>query len=289
VFGTIEAQGHRACLYGGGGSGKTTLACNAPGPVAVFDLELSMPVLRPQLPPDADIRVVAGIATWKALRSALHSDGWESVKTIVIDSATEAEELALAHVLATIPVDDKRKAERIEDYPYGKGYTHMYETFLTLLGDLDQHVRAGRNVILIAHDCATNVPNPSGEDWLRYEPRLQSPPSGKNSIRLRVREWADHVLFLGFDLAMSATARCGTASSTGRCTPWSSPTAWPRAARAIPLWPWPRTIRPSGRASSGNCRRRREEPCLPIAKDCSMRTPWPWVWARRGRISSCRW
>ncbi len=200
AFGVIEPHGHRICLYGGGGGGKTTLACNAQGPVGIFDLELSMPVLRPQLPADADIRVIAGVETWQDLRDALHADGWDDIRTIVIDSVTRAEELAIAWVLANVPVDEKRKASRIEDYSYGKGYTHVYETFLTLLGDLDQHVRAGRNVILIAHDCTTQVPNPSGEDWLRYEPRLQSPSSGKNSIRLRVREWADHVLFLGFDL-----------------------------------------------------------------------------------------
>jgi hypothetical protein len=32
---------------------------------------------------------------------------------------------------------------------------------------------------------------------------LQSPASGKSSIRLRVREWADHVLFLGYDVAVT--------------------------------------------------------------------------------------
>jgi hypothetical protein len=55
--------------------------------------------------------------------------------------------------------------------------------------------------VLICHDCTSTVPNPAGEDWLRYEPRLQSPNSGKASIRLRVREWADHVLFVGYDVA----------------------------------------------------------------------------------------
>lgn len=200
AFGAIEPQGHRILIYGGGGTGKTTVACNAPPPVAVFDLELSMPVLRPQLPDDADIRVVSGVSTWKELRDMLTAGGWEDVRTLVIDSATKAEELALAHVLSNVLIDDKRKAERLEDYPYGKGYSYLYDEFLKILGDLDQHVRAGRNVILIAHDCTTTVPNPTGADWLRYEPRLQSPPSGKNSIRLRVREWADHVLFLGYDL-----------------------------------------------------------------------------------------
>ena len=57
-------------------------------------------------------------------------------------------------------------------------------------------------MILICHDCTATVPNPGGDDWLRFEPRLQSPSSGKSSIRLRVREWADHVLFVGYDLAV---------------------------------------------------------------------------------------
>ena len=118
AFGTIEPQGHRICIYGGGGTGKTTLACSAPGPVATFDLELSMPVLRPQLPAEADIRVVAGVETWQDLRDALHADGWGDVRTLVIDSVTKAEELAVAWVLENVPVDEKRKASRIEDYPY---------------------------------------------------------------------------------------------------------------------------------------------------------------------------
>ena len=89
---------------------------------------------------------------------------------------------------------------RIEDYGFGKGWQHNFETFLTLLGDLDRHVRAGRHVVLICHDCTATVPNPKGEDWLRYEPRLQNPSSGKASIRLRVREWLDHLLYVGYDV-----------------------------------------------------------------------------------------
>ncbi len=48
----------------------------------------------------------------------------------------------------------------------------------------------------------SNVPNPAGADWIRYEPRLQNPSSGKASIRLRAKEWADHVLFVGYDVAV---------------------------------------------------------------------------------------
>ena len=200
-FGTVRpSSGHRVVLYGPGGIGKTTLASMAPGPLAFFDLDDSLAVLAGQFPEGLDLRPVAEASRWEGIRDALHADGWDEIRTIVIDSATKAEEICLRWVFDHIKTDKGQKAERMEDYSYGKGYTHLYDTFLLLLGDLDQHVRAGRNVVLICHDCTSTVPNPRGEDWMRYEPRLQSPSSGKASIRLRVREWADHVLFFGYDI-----------------------------------------------------------------------------------------
>ncbi len=205
-FGNVQAaNGHRIVLYGPGGIGKTTLAAWLPGPVAFIDLDESLPRLRLQLESVGlleNILPVEGVMDWQTLRSVLQADGWEGVKTIVIDTATKAEEMAVAHTLANTVVDGKRVSS-IEGYGFGKGYGFVFDTLLPLLGDLDRHSRDGRNVVLICHDCTATVPNPAGEDWLRYEPRLQSPNSGKASIRLRVREWADHVLFLGYDVDVS--------------------------------------------------------------------------------------
>ncbi|MCG3181418.1 MAG: hypothetical protein BIFFINMI_03811 [Phycisphaerae bacterium] len=211
-----SAGGHRVVIYGPGGIGKTTLAAIAPGPVAFFDLDDSLAVLRSQLPEELarQINRVGGAGDWQAIRDTLHMSGWDEIKTIVIDSATKAEELALAWTLKHVPHEKGAKIERIEDYGYGKGYQHLYDTFLALLGDLDQHVRAGRNVVLICHDCTATVPNPNGEDWIRYEPRLQSPNSGKSSIRLRVREWADHVLFVGYDVDVKEGKGKGSGTRT---------------------------------------------------------------------------
>lgn len=225
AFGTIEPQGHRIGLFGPGGIGKTTLAATAPGPVAFIDLDDSLPILRPSLG-ELDIRRVSGIDGWQDIRDALHSDGWDDVRTVVIDSATKTEELGLDWTLRNVRHEKEGVVvRRIEDYGYGKGYQHLYETFLTLLNDLDQHVRAGRNAVLICHDCTATVPNPKGEDYIRWEPRLQNPSSGKASIRLRVREWLDHLLYVGYDVEC-AKQHNGKAQGHGSRTIYPQEMPW---------------------------------------------------------------
>lgn len=213
---------HRIVLYGPGGIGKSSLAAAAPGPVVFFDLDDSLGKLVDQMTASGLYpSVLRDVKTWKGLRDELHQPGWDGVKTIVIDSATKAEELAVEDTLANVLHEKGGQVERIEDYGYGKGYTHVYDTFLTLLGDLDVHVSAGRNVILVCHDCTTPVPNPQGEDWIRYEPRLQTSASGKASIRLRIREWADHVLFFGYDVDVKKGK--GKGNSTRTVYPYELP------------------------------------------------------------------
>lgn len=225
-FGKITSSGgHRIVLYGTGGIGKTTLAAHAPGPVAFIDLDESLGKLRTSLDAfgiTSNILPVDGVTTWDSLRSILQADGWDSVKTIVIDTLTKAEELCVAYTLANVPHEKGHKCNRLEDYGFGKGQQHVFDSFLPLLADLDVHCRAGRNVIICSHECVANVPNPNGDDWIRYEPRLQNPNSGKASIRLRVKEWSDHMLFMGYDVSVNKDGK-GQGSGTRTIYPAEMP------------------------------------------------------------------
>lgn len=209
-----ERQSQRIGIYGPGGIGKTSLACCAPGPVAVIDLDESLPVLKPLLfPLGLSIKTLDGIDSWNDMRAALHQPIWDDVQTIVVDSVTRAEQLAIKHTISTVLTEKGAKVDSIEGYGFGKGYRHVYETFIALFADLDVHVKAGRNIILIAHDCTANVPNPDGVDFIRWEPRLQNKDSG--NIRYCLKEWVDHLFCIRYDVS---TSKDGKATGQGTRT-----------------------------------------------------------------------
>jgi len=190
ISGTVDAP-QRIVVYGPGGIGKSTLASLAPAPV-FLDIEQGTNAL--------DVTRIEGLETFADVRAVLQSNVLDGFRTVVLDSATKAEELAVAHTLASTPHEKGHHVKSIEGYGFGKGPQHVYDSYMLLLADLDKQIRQGRNVIMIAHSCIDNVPNPVGDDWIRHEPHMQSPRSGKASIRNRVVQWADHVLFVGYDV-----------------------------------------------------------------------------------------
>lgn len=213
----------KVCLYGTGGIGKTELASNLTQlgkRVLFFDIEQGSSAL--------DVQRVDGIESLDDLRAALHSEQLCSqFDTLVIDSITKAEELAVAWTLANVKTEKGESVSRLEHYGWGKGYVHLYETFLMLLGDLDAQVRRGRDVILIAHECVAKAPNPAGDDWPRYEPRLQN--ADKCNIRAKVKEWVDHLLYVGYDVNVHEKTGKGQGSGTRTIFPVEMPTHWAKS------------------------------------------------------------
>ena len=193
----------RVVVYGTGGIGKSSLAALAPNPI-FLDLESGTEEL--------DVPRIS-IQSWTDLRACLQSSKLDGYGSIVIDGGTKAEELAAEWTLQTVPHDKGHHIDRLEDYGYGKGLNHVYETYLLLMQEMDSQIRRGRNIILVCHDCINEVPNPVGENYIRYEPHLQSPKSGKASIRNRVVQWAAHVLFLSYDVAATKAGK-GVGSGT---------------------------------------------------------------------------
>jgi len=187
-----QSRPQRVIAYGPGGVGKTTLGALAPKPI-ILDIEGGSARL--------DVDRVDGIQTWEDLRQVLGDrELLEPYSSVVIDSGTRAEELASAWMLLSVPHEKGHMVKRIEDYGFGKGYQHLFETFLLLLADMDRVVETGKHVILLCHECVNDCPNPNGDDFIRYEPRLQAPKSGKASIRDRVFEWADWVGYVSYDV-----------------------------------------------------------------------------------------
>jgi len=226
---TKPKSGQRIVVYGGGGKGKTSLCAGLPNPVFVF--------LGSERPP-ADVPNIPGVKTWEDLRAALRDDSvWHGFDSIVIDSGTVAEAMAVDFTLRTVKTEKGMTVTTVEGYGYGKGYRHVLETFVQLLADLDRHAEQGRNVVIIAHETIDTVPNPSGEDYKSHQPSLMQKGEGK--LRDRVCDWADHVLFIGYDVAVDD----GKGKSSGsRCIYTAERATWRAKCRSNPANPVPYSI-----------------------------------------------
>lgn len=228
--------GQKVVIYGPGGIGKTELCklIKAAGFNPLFlDLENRSGFSKPEdegIVPIVD-RIEPNPQTFSDVRDALHEESlWRGCDTLVLDSLTYLQEMAEAFVLGTIKAKGDRVVDSIGAYGYGDGLEHVYNKFLLVLADLDAIQRRGKNIVCVAHECTAKVPNPSGEDFIRYEPRLQSPQGGKNSIRHKVKEWCDHLFFIGYDISTEA----GKARGGGTRTIYTSelPTHWAKSQLA---------------------------------------------------------
>lgn len=206
---TDENEGAKIILYGRSGIGKTTLAALAPDPVWI-GLDDGGRKIRHPVTGKPLVRV-PDVETFEDVRAALQSSVFDGRKSIVVDTATELQAWGQPATFRRVLTEKREMAQNIEDYGFHKGYRFWYDTMRLILGDLDRHIRAGRNVILLAQRGTIKRANPGGEDFIMEAPDLYHE---KNlSILDAYVAWADHILRI--DYTNVTVDKKGKAGSSG--------------------------------------------------------------------------
>lgn len=182
IEGRIDAP-MRLLVYGVEGVGKSTFAAGAPKPVFVGELggTRRLKVARFREP-----------RTWQNLFEAIEelTTGEHSYQTAVFDTLDWFEPMAWAYVLESARDKLGRPYKTIEDVGYGKGYIAALIHWRSFLKRLDQlRDERGMHVVLLAHSWIRTFKNPEGEDFDRYEMKLDKRASGV------LREECDAVMF----------------------------------------------------------------------------------------------
>lgn len=196
-----EGEGQKVIIYAGSGKGKTTLASMAPAPVFI-GLDDGGRMVRNPITGEA-IQHIANVESFRDVRAALAQSAlFAPFKSIVIDTGTILELLAIQYVIETIPHEKQgTKIAHLDDYGYGKGYNHLFDTMRLFFADCDGLVRQGKNIILICQECPVVIANAAGGNYLQDGPKLYAPgPDSKQSFTVRgfACEWADHVVRIGY-------------------------------------------------------------------------------------------
>jgi hypothetical protein len=197
---TGEGEGEKVIIYAASGKGKTTLASMAPAPLFIGLDDGGRKVRNPIT--GEPVQKIDGIDSFQDVLDALRqSDLFAQAKSVVIDTGTILELLAIQWVCDNIPHEKGNKVKNIEDYGYGKGYVHLFDAMRTFFASCDALVRTGKNIVILCQQCPVVVANAAGTNYLQDGPKLWAPgPDSKQSFTVRgfACEWSDHVLKLDY-------------------------------------------------------------------------------------------
>jgi hypothetical protein len=171
----------RTILYAPEGIGKTTFGASAPGAIFLGAEEGSAQL---------DVTRFPSPQTWTEVFDAIRllTNETHDFKTLVVDTLDWIEPLCWAHICKR---DNKKD---VEDYGYGKGYQAALEEWRLFLGALERMRKAKPiNVLMLAHSWIKPFKNPAGDDFDRYELKLNNKAAGL------LKEWADDVLFANYE------------------------------------------------------------------------------------------
>lgn len=214
-------EGEKIIGYADSGMGKTTLASMLPTPVFAGLDDGGRKIRNPIT--GEPLKNIPGIETFGDFRAAVQQpDLFDDYETLVVDTGTILESWALNWVLENVLGGDNNtnRMKNIEQYGWGKGHRHLYDTMRLPLADFDTLVRRGKNICILCQMQQVSIANASGEDYLCDAPKL-APKHGKQtpSIWGMWVEWADHVFRISNEGVVAAKddakAKIAKATSTG--------------------------------------------------------------------------
>lgn len=192
---TRKTKPMKVVLYGVEGIGKTTFVSQFPDPVFI-DTEGSTGFIDAKKLPDPE--------DWTMLLEEIaYMAQSPQGKTLVIDTADWAEELAKQHLMT------KHKWQAIDQTDYGVRYVTLSNEIIRLLRGLEMVKNAGMNVVLTAHAVQKKfeLPDQVGS-FDRYVLKLE-----KRDAAL-IKEWCDMLLFANYKTTVVASGS-GSKKATG--------------------------------------------------------------------------
>ena len=173
-----RVKGEKIIVYGDSGMGKTTLTATAPDPVFMALDDGSSKIKNPIT--GEPLKYIEGVTSFDDARAVLRDYTLlDPFKSVVIDTGDMLELYGLQWTLDNIKHEKGFPINGVEDYGWGKGYRHWYDTMRLPMGDIDALANQGKNVILICQMMQVTLSNSGGGDYLCDVPSLQ-PAHGKD-------------------------------------------------------------------------------------------------------------
>lgn len=174
----------RVLLYGTEKVGKSTFASNAPSPIFLCSEDGTS---------NLDVARFPEPHSYLEVTDALRTLGEEEheFKTLVVDTLDWMEPMIFGKVLE----DAGKQGQGIESIGYGKGYTAAVDMWRDMMMRLDMlRNKKGMNIILLAHAWIKPFQNPLGENFDRYELKMNKQGSAV------IKEWVDAILFANYEI-----------------------------------------------------------------------------------------
>lgn len=171
-------------IYGGRGVGKTTFAASAPKPVMIRTERVG------HFPGVKMFPLAESFSQVMDAMGALATQDHD-FETLIVDSLDWLEALVWRHLIEQRPTDEKGRTVRdIQDYGFGKGYTHAIDYWSKYLQAVEYlRQKKGMAVVQVAHAEVKRFDDPTSDSYDRYQIKLHKLASE------RLQEGADAVLF----------------------------------------------------------------------------------------------